>query len=83
MIGEFICIYITLGDFKCFPFVEATASMSKLLKHTDITPLSLEHLKFTKDWKSFINPIRGTFVPIFSLFNSGRRSPKEAFPVTM
>ncbi len=39
--------------------------MSKLLKHTDITPLSLEHLKFTKDWKSFIDPIRGTFLPNF------------------
>jgi hypothetical protein len=39
MIGKFSCIYITLGDFKCFPFVEATASMSQLLKHTDVTPL--------------------------------------------
>jgi hypothetical protein len=37
MIGKFSCIYITLGNFKCFPFVEATASMSKLLKHTDVT----------------------------------------------
>ena len=36
-LGEFSCVYITLGDFKCFPFVEATASMSKLLKHTDVT----------------------------------------------
>jgi hypothetical protein len=26
-IGEFSCVYITLGNFKCFPFVEATASM--------------------------------------------------------
>ncbi len=63
MIGKFSCIYITLGNFKYFPFVEATASMSELLKHTDSTPLSLEHLKFTKDWKSFIDPIRGTFLP--------------------
>jgi hypothetical protein len=39
-IGKFSCAYITLGDFKCFPFVEATASMSKLLKHTDVTQLS-------------------------------------------
>jgi hypothetical protein len=47
MIGEFSCIYITLGDFKCFPFMEAAASMSKLLKHTDVTQLLSEHLKFT------------------------------------
>ena len=47
MIGDFSCVYITLGDFKCFPFVEAAASMRKLLKHTDFTPLSSEHLKFT------------------------------------
>jgi hypothetical protein len=64
-IGEFSCVYITLGDFKCFPFVEATASMSELLKHTDITQLSSEHLKLTKDWKSFVDPIRGSFLPIF------------------
>jgi hypothetical protein len=83
MIGKFSCIYITLGNFKCFPFVEAAASMSELLKHTDVTPLLSEQLKFTKDWKSFIDPIRGTFLPIFSSFTSGRKSPKEAFPVTM
>jgi hypothetical protein len=82
-IGEFSCVYIILDDFMCFPFVEATASMSKLLKHTDITQLSLEHLKFTKDWISFVDPIRGTFLPIFSLFILGRRSPKKAFPVMM
>ncbi len=46
-IGEFSCVYITLGNFKCFPFAEAMASISKLLKHTDVTQLSLEHLKFT------------------------------------
>jgi hypothetical protein len=82
-IGKFSCIYITLGDFECFPFVKATASMSKLLKHTAITQLLSEHLKFTKDWKSFVDPIRGTFLPIFSSFTLGRRSPNEAFPVTM
>ncbi len=48
-IGKFSCNYITSGDFKCFPFMEAMASMSKLLKHTDVTQLSSEHLKFTKD----------------------------------
>jgi hypothetical protein len=76
MIGKFSCVYITLGDFKCFPFVEALASMSKLLKHTDITPLSLEHLKFTKDWKSFIDPIRGTFLPNFFIVYFGQEIPQ-------
>ncbi len=76
MIGEFSCIYITLGDFKCFPFVEAAASISKLLKHTDVTPLSLEQLKFTKDWKSFIDPIRGTFLPIFFIVYFGQEIPQ-------
>jgi hypothetical protein len=47
MISKLSCIYITLGNFKCFLFVEAVASMSKLLKHTDVTPLLSEHLKFT------------------------------------
>jgi hypothetical protein len=47
-IGELSCIYITLGNFKCFPFLGATASMSELLKHTDITQLSSEQLKITK-----------------------------------
>jgi hypothetical protein len=76
MIGEFSCVYITLGDFKCFPFVEAVASMSKLLKHTDITPLSLENLKFTKDWKSVIDPIRGTFLPNFFIVYFGQEIPQ-------
>jgi hypothetical protein len=75
-ISEFSCIYITLGDFKCFPFVEATASMSELLKHTDITQLSLERLKFTKDWKSFVDPIRGTFLPNFFIVNFGPEIPQ-------
>jgi hypothetical protein len=74
-IGEFSCIYITLGDFKCFPFVEATASISELLKHTDVTQLSLEHLKFTKDWKSVVNPIRGTFLPNFFIVYFGQEIP--------
>jgi hypothetical protein len=76
MIGEFSCVYIILGNFKCFPFMEAAASMSKLLKHTDITPLSSEHLKFTKDWKSFIDPIRGTFLPIFFIIYFGQEIPQ-------
>jgi hypothetical protein len=76
MIGKFSCVYITLGDFKCFPFMEAMVSMSKLLKHTDVTPLLLEHLKFTKDWKSFIDPIRGTFLPNFFIVYFGQEIPQ-------
>ncbi len=76
MIGKFSCVYITLGDFKCFPFVEAAASMRKLLKHTDVTPLSLEHLTFTKDWKSFIDPIKGTFLPNFFIVYPGQEIPQ-------
>jgi hypothetical protein len=75
-IGKFSCIYITLGDFKCFPFVEATASMSKLLKHTDVIQLLLEHLKFTKVWKSFVDPIRGTFLPNFFIVYFGQEIPQ-------
>ncbi len=52
--------------------------MSKLLKHTDITPLLSEHLKFTKDWKSFIDPIRGTFLPIFFIVYFGQEIPQES-----
>ena len=77
-IGKFSCIYINLGDFKCFPFVEATASMSKLLKHTDVTQLLLEHLKFTKDWKSFVDPIRCTFLPNFFIVYFGQEIPQRS-----
>ena len=45
-IGEFSCIYIRLSDFKFFPFVEATSTMNKLLKHTKVTPFALEHLTY-------------------------------------
>ncbi len=50
--------------------------MSKLLKHTNITPLSLERLKFTKDWKSFIDQIRGTFLPNFFIVYFGQEIPQ-------
>jgi hypothetical protein len=56
--------------------VEATASMSKLLKHTDVTQLLLEHLKFTKDWKSFVDPIRDTFLPNFFIIYFGQEIPQ-------
>ncbi len=74
-IGEFSCVYITLDNFKCFPFMEAMASMGKLLKHTDVTQLLLEHLKFTKDWKSFVDAIRGTFLPKFFIVYFGQEIP--------
>jgi hypothetical protein len=48
------------------------ASMSELLKHTDVTQLLLEHLKFTKDWKSFVDPVRGTFLPNFFILYFGQ-----------
>jgi hypothetical protein len=56
--------------------VEVTASTSKLLKLTGITQLSLEHLKFTKDWKSFVDPIRGTFLPNFFIIDFGQEIPQ-------
>jgi hypothetical protein len=56
--------------------MEATASMSELLKHTDIIQLLSEHLKFTKDWKSFVDPIRGTFLPNFFIVYFGQEIPQ-------
>jgi hypothetical protein len=48
-IGEFICVYISLRDFKFFPFVEATSAMNELLKHNKTTLFSEEHLSYTRD----------------------------------
>ncbi len=50
--------------------------MSKLLKHADVTQLLLEHLKFTKDWKSFVDPIRVTFLPNFFIIYFGQEIPQ-------
>jgi hypothetical protein len=50
--------------------------MSELLKHTDVTQRLLEHLKFTKDWKSFVDPIRGTFLPNFFIVYFGQEIPQ-------
>ena len=55
--GEFSCVYISLSDFKFFPFVEATSSMNELLKHTDVTPFASEHLTYTKDLKDITDPV--------------------------
>ena len=46
-----------------FPFVEAAAFMNVLLKHTNVTQLSEEHLTHITDWKSMEEPIRGTLLP--------------------
>jgi len=45
-IVEFSGVYISLSDFKFFPFVEATSIMNKLLKHNETTPFSQEHLSY-------------------------------------
>ena len=50
-IGEFSCVYISLSDFKYFPFVEATTSMNELLKHTEVTQLASAHLTYTRDFR--------------------------------
>jgi hypothetical protein len=69
--GEFSCIYMNLSNFKLFPFVKPTASMSGLLKHTKITQLSPEHLKHTTNWKDMADPIRGTLLPNFFIVYFG------------
>ncbi len=62
-----LCLH-RIGRLQVFPFVEATATMSKVLKHTNITQLLSEHLKYTEDWKSTADPIRGTFLPNFFIY---------------
>ena len=54
--GEFSCVYISLSDFKYFPFVEAATSMNELLKHTKVTPLASAHLTYTRDFKDLTDP---------------------------
>jgi hypothetical protein len=73
--GEFSCIYMNLSNFKLFPFVETTASMSGLLKHTEVTQLLPEHLKHTTDLKDMANPIRGTLLPNFFIVYFGQEIP--------
>ncbi len=64
-IGQFSCVYISLSDFKFFPFMEATSAMNVLLKHIEVPPFSSEHLTYTRDLKDLTNPVRGTFLPNF------------------
>jgi hypothetical protein len=56
-IGEFSCAYISLREFKFFPYMEATSTMNELLKHTEVTPFALEHLSYTRDWKDLTDPV--------------------------
>jgi len=81
-IGEFSCIYISLREFKFFPFMEAMSTMNELLKHTNVTLFASEHLSYTRDWKDLTDPVRRTFLPNFSSYTLGRRSPKGAFSMT-
>jgi hypothetical protein len=75
-IGEFSCVYISLSDFKYFPFMEATSSMNELLKHTEVTPFSPEHLTYTRDLKDLTDPIRGNFLPNFFIIYFGQEIPQ-------
>ncbi len=79
-IGKFSCVYISLRDFKFFPFVEATSAMNELLKHNETTPFSEEHFSYTRDWKDLTEPVRGTFLPnFFHLLLWAGAPPREHF----
>jgi len=71
-IGKFSCVYISLRDFKFFPFVEAMSVMKELLKHNETTPFLQEHLSYTRDWKDLTDPVRGTFLPNFFIVYFGQ-----------
>jgi hypothetical protein len=73
--GEFSCVYISLSDFKFFPFVEATSAMNALLKHTDVTPFAAKHLTYTGDFKDLTDTVRGTFLPNFFIVYFGQDIP--------
>jgi len=76
-IGEFSCVYISLIDFKFFPFVESTSTMNELLKHNETTPFSQEHMAYTRDWKDLTDPVsRGTFLPNFFIVYFGQEIPQ-------
>ncbi len=75
-IGKFSCVYISLSDFKFFPFMDATSAMNVLLKHTEVTPFSLEHLTYTRDLKDLTDPVRGTFLPNFFIAYFGQETPQ-------
>jgi hypothetical protein len=74
--GEISCVYIKLTDLKYFPYIESTTTMGTRLKHTKVTPFDPEHLKFTKDFKGFTDPLRGTLLPVFFLIYFGQDIPQ-------
>jgi hypothetical protein len=74
--GKFSCVYIKLTDLKYFPYIESTTTMDAHLKHTKVTPLDPEHLKFTEDFKGFTDPLRGTLLPVFFLIYFGQDTPQ-------
>ncbi len=74
--GEFSCVYIKLTDLKYFPYIESMTTMDARLKHTEVTPLDPEHLKFTEDFKGFTDPLRGTLFLVFFLIYFGQDTPQ-------
>jgi hypothetical protein len=52
--------------------------MNARLKHTKVTPLDPEHLKFTKDFKGFTDPLRHTLLPVFFLIYFGQDTLQES-----
>jgi hypothetical protein len=74
--GRFSCVYIKLTGLKYFPYIESMTTMDTRLKHTEVTPLDPEHLKFTKDFKGFTDPLRGTLLPVFFLIYFGQDIPQ-------
>ncbi len=74
--GKFSCVYIKLTGLKYIPYIESTNTMDAHLKHTKVTPLDPEHLKFTKNFKGFTDPLRGTLLPAFFLIYFGHDTPQ-------
>jgi hypothetical protein len=74
--GKLSCVYIKLTDLKYFPYIESTTTMDARLKHTEVNPLDPEHLKFTKDFKGFTDPLRGTLHLVFFLIYFGQDAPQ-------
>jgi len=75
-IGKFSCVYISLRDFKFFPFMEDTSAMNELLKHNETTPFLQEHLSYTRVWKNLTDPVRGTFLQNFFIIYFGQEIPQ-------
>jgi hypothetical protein len=74
--GKFSCVYIKLTNLKYFPYIESTTTMDVRLKRTKVTHLDPEHLKFTKDFKGFTDPLRGTLLSVFFLIYFGQDTPQ-------